>query len=114
MIQASCSSYWATLAQARKKEGRGERANVFNRDGITLGVIKRDSNQEKHCQQRDSHDKVSQHLLSMPLRLGRLDHYGALYGLAHVGIIRALYICHHWNWHMGNLLSYCRILVLLQ
>src|SRR5258707_11551677 len=70
IVWGSCS-----LAQAGKGMVRSEGIDVSDGDRIALDVIKRDRNQEEHCQQRDDDHKVTNHLPLVSLSCGWLkDH----------------------------------------
>jgi hypothetical protein len=75
------------LAQVGKGMVRSERIDVLNGNRIALDVIKRDGNQEEHCQQRDDHHKVTDHRPLVSLSFGWLKDHGTLDGLAHVGMM---------------------------
>jgi hypothetical protein len=87
------------LAQVGKGMVRSERIDVLNGDRIALDVIKRDCNQEEHCQQRDDHHEVTNHLPLVSLSFGWLKDHGTPDGLAHIGMMSVFYTRRHWNVH---------------
>jgi hypothetical protein len=84
-------------AQARQGKLGSERADVYDRNGIALGVIERDRNQEQYSQECDHQDKVSQHLFSVPLGGHRLGN--AMDRFRSVNMVRVSWHCDDWNLH---------------
>jgi len=76
---------------------RCERTDVLDADGIALGVIERDRNQEQYSQECDHQDKVSQHLFSVPLGGHRLGN--AMDRFRSVNMVRVSWHCDDWNLH---------------
>jgi hypothetical protein len=101
---SSCSIATETegFSSSAQRKVRSERADVLNGDGTCLRVKQHDRNQDKHSQERDHQDEVTQHFFPVLFGSSRLDNYGASYRFDRVGVWRVSCASDDWDLHSAT------------